>query len=233
MSDHGGNADVRLQMSVPRRGSAQPGTASVGSGGVLPDGPPPLPHLQMRVPRTERPDDLPWEVRRAQERERLRNASQDVTPQAPAILPPLPPSSAPPVSDLSGETSGVRPAYVQAFQLLRAQRPRPQIVGELQKSGVDTATASEIVAKVGDVIAVMRAAARKAGLKAAAIGAAWGIGGTLVTAVTYAAASSGSGGGTYFVAWGAVLFGGIQAIRGLIVAARQPTEQEILALVGF
>jgi len=44
-------------------------------------------------------------------------------------------------------------------------------------------------------------------------GALWFLGGTIVTVVTLQAAS---GGGRYVVAWGAIVFGGIQFIRGLI-----------------
>jgi hypothetical protein len=46
-------------------------------------------------------------------------------------------------------------------------------------------------------------------------GAVWCIGGLLVTGITWLVAASGSGGGTYVVAWGAILFGGIQFFRGL------------------
>jgi hypothetical protein len=51
------------------------------------------------------------------------------------------------------------------------------------------------------------------------VGALWCIGGIVVTAVTYSAASN--GGGTYFVAWGAILFGGLQFLRGAVNAARR------------
>ncbi len=44
-------------------------------------------------------------------------------------------------------------------------------------------------------------------------GAIWCGGGTVVTVVTYSIAS---GGGTYLVAWGAIIFGAIQLIRGLM-----------------
>jgi len=44
-------------------------------------------------------------------------------------------------------------------------------------------------------------------------GALWFAGGCFVTAATYAAA--GDAGGKFFIAWGAVLFGGIQLLRGL------------------
>ncbi len=56
---------------------------------------------------------------------------------------------------------------------------------------------------------------KAAALKALLKGIAWLIGGILVTFFSYQAAAN-NGGGTYFVMYGAVIFGGIQAIRGLI-----------------
>ena len=44
-------------------------------------------------------------------------------------------------------------------------------------------------------------------------GALWCVGGIIVTATTYNAVKD--TGGTYFVAWGAILFGGIQFLKGL------------------
>ena len=55
-------------------------------------------------------------------------------------------------------------------------------------------------------------AKRKAGVKNMLVGAAWCIGGTVITAVTY---STAKGGGTYVVAWGAIVFGAIQFLKGL------------------
>ena len=46
------------------------------------------------------------------------------------------------------------------------------------------------------------------------IGALWCVGGIVVTAVTYSAAS-GPGGGTYVVTWGAIVFGFIRFLGGL------------------
>ena len=46
-------------------------------------------------------------------------------------------------------------------------------------------------------------------------GAAWCIGGVVITVVSYMTASSGPGGGSYIVAWGAILFGGIRFLKGL------------------
>jgi hypothetical protein len=53
---------------------------------------------------------------------------------------------------------------------------------------------------------------REVAKKNIVIGAIWCIGGTLVTVLTYQAAS---GGGHYIVAWGAIVFGGFQFLRGL------------------
>jgi hypothetical protein len=71
--------------------------------------------------------------------------------------------------------------------------------------------------KIRDVSAPV-AAARPDASRDMLIGGLWCIGGTLVTLLTYKAASE--GGGTYFVAWGAILFGGLQFLRGAINAAR-------------
>jgi hypothetical protein len=49
--------------------------------------------------------------------------------------------------------------------------------------------------------------------------------GTAVTVLTYEAAS---GGGTYVVVWGAILFGAIQAIRGLAMLGRKPQQADLL-----
>jgi hypothetical protein len=46
-------------------------------------------------------------------------------------------------------------------------------------------------------------------------GALWAVGGTAATVGTLVSASHKSGGGTYFVAWGAIIFGIIDFIRGL------------------
>ena len=53
---------------------------------------------------------------------------------------------------------------------------------------------------------------RAAGNKNMLYGALWCVGGLLVTILTYSAASDG---GTYVVAWGAVIFGAIQFFKGL------------------
>ena len=56
-----------------------------------------------------------------------------------------------------------------------------------------------------------------AGRRATLIGLAVMVGGAAVTLVTYELAS---GGGRYAVLWGAVVFGGIAAVRGLVTMYR-------------
>lgn len=53
---------------------------------------------------------------------------------------------------------------------------------------------------------------KEAGNKNMLYGALWCVGGLLVTFLTYSAASNG---GTYVVAWGAVIFGAIQFFKGV------------------
>lgn len=53
------------------------------------------------------------------------------------------------------------------------------------------------------------------------VGALWCIGGILVTACTYSAAAE--KGGSYTIAWGAILFGGIQFFKGLINSSAEPS----------
>jgi hypothetical protein len=64
-------------------------------------------------------------------------------------------------------------------------------------------------------------------------GALWFAGGCLITALTYFAA--GGLGGRYFIAWGAVVFGGIQLVRGLVayLASGQRTPAQVLTLAGL
>ena len=61
----------------------------------------------------------------------------------------------------------------------------------------------------------VQAAARKNML----FGALWCGGGILVTALTYSAAASGPGDGSYVVAWGAIVFGALQFFRGVAGSA--------------
>jgi hypothetical protein len=66
----------------------------------------------------------------------------------------------------------------------------------------------------------LRHAHRAMGMKNMMWGGLVCVGGTAVTIYTYEAAVATPGGGTYFCAWGAIVFGGIQLVRGIIQFVR-------------
>lgn len=74
-----------------------------------------------------------------------------------------------------------------------------------EASGVEQISISEVDVKEEK---------RKTASKDLIVGGLWFLGGISVTVITYSSASS--GGGTYVVAYGAIIFGGIQFIRGLM-----------------
>ena len=141
-----------------------------------------------------------------------------------AILQPAP-ATAQPDPEAKQRLRGL---YVQAFRLLRSGAGRDHAQGELQKQGLDAQTAGQVVGNVDTFIAQLRAAYRQNGLKNIGIGILVCIIGIVVTALTYGVASSGRGGGHYIIAWGAVLFGAIQALRGLFRCAQQPSEADLV-----
>jgi hypothetical protein len=145
---------------------------------------------------------------------------------------PAPPLTAKPATPAAPPPRLAKPdqaVYVQAFRLLRGGRSQPEATAELQRTGLDSAAAAAIVAKVDAFMNVMRASYRQGGMKNVGIGMLWCVGGIIFTAITYSMAR---GGGTYLVAWGAVLFGAIQALRGLFFAFRQPTEEDVVRFAG-
>jgi hypothetical protein len=56
-------------------------------------------------------------------------------------------------------------------------------------------------------------------------GALWCGGGIIATAIGYSNASSGSGGGSYMIFWGAILFGAWDFLKGLVKFLSSPTPQ--------
>jgi hypothetical protein len=57
-------------------------------------------------------------------------------------------------------------------------------------------------------------------------GALWCIGGIFVTVITYLSAASSPTGGTYFVAWGAIIFGAVRFFQGLSGGDSKPNTEE-------
>jgi hypothetical protein len=105
---------------------------------------------------------------------------------------------------------------VQAICAFAAERMErgssaAEVEAMLVEQGLDRESAATVVAKLATIRAE---AAHEAGKKNMLYGALVCIGGIVVTAVTYGSAAA-SGGGTYVVAWGAIVFGAIQFFHGL------------------
>ncbi len=96
-----------------------------------------------------------------------------------------------------------------AVELLHNQRTTEDVTEMLVQKGVDTTTANNIVY---DVQTQINSAKKERAKKDVLWGGVWFFGGIIVTFLTYSAAS---GGGSYVVAWGAIVFGGIQFFKGL------------------
>ena len=102
-----------------------------------------------------------------------------------------------------------RAVYGHAAGLMKQGLSESQIKDRLVEKGLDRQAASTVVNRL---VTLRHEAYQEAAKKNMLHGALWCIGGIIVTAVTYAAAS---GGGTYIVAWGAIIFGAIQFFKGL------------------
>ncbi|MCE9534168.1 MAG: hypothetical protein K8T89_24075 [Planctomycetes bacterium] len=109
----------------------------------------------------------------------------------------------------------VEAIYKFAAEQMRDGVAPAEIERKLVDQGLEVETAAIVVSNLtkaqADVI-------KEAGKKNMLYGALWCIGGILVTALTYGAAAD--GGGKYVVAWGAILFGGIQFIHGLMQSSK-------------
>jgi hypothetical protein len=99
--------------------------------------------------------------------------------------------------------------YSFAAEQMRSGVSPQQIQALLVEKGLDQSSAATVVSQLTEI---RSKAIREASNKDMLYGALWCIGGIVVTVATLSAAS---GGGTYVVAWGAILFGGIQFFRGL------------------
>ena len=100
--------------------------------------------------------------------------------------------------------------YGMAAEAMAGGATDQRVQGMLVEQGLDQESASKVVS---DLNQMKGEAIRDAGKKNMIYGALWAVGGTVVTVATYSAAS---GGGSYVVAWGAILFGAIQFIRGAV-----------------
>jgi hypothetical protein len=108
------------------------------------------------------------------------------------------------------EEEMVEAVYMFAAEQMQSGASETQIKAMLIHKGLDPESAGIVVS---NLTRMRSEAGRAAGRKNMLHGSLWFIGGTIVTLVTYIAAS---GGGTYVIAWGAVIFGAIQFLRGLV-----------------
>ena len=100
-------------------------------------------------------------------------------------------------------------AYATQLMVLRNMNTADAL-HDLTQKGVDEEVARTIVNQIDDQI---YEAKMKRANKDILYGALWCIGGTLVTAVTYSAASN--GGGKYIVTYGAIILGMVQLVKGI------------------
>ena len=109
----------------------------------------------------------------------------------------------------ANEDAVVEAIYALAADEMRKGASDSKVTATLIKEGL----APELAAVVVDKLSIMRSQAiRSAARKSMLYGGLWCVGGLLVTILTYGAAS---GGGRFIVAWGAIVYGGIQFFRGL------------------
>ena len=113
----------------------------------------------------------------------------------------------------------VRKIYEYAADLKRQGKSSKQIEEALKTQGLDNEISATVVRNIESQYAEVN---KEKGRKNMIYGALWCGGGILVTAITY---SSASGGGTYIITWGAIIFGAVQFIVGLtqISKSKQPS----------
>lgn len=87
--------------------------------------------------------------------------------------------------------------------------PPHQIQANLVEQGLDPESAATVVS---NLVSFRSEALRKEGKKNMLYGGLWCVGGIAVTALTFSFAAPG---GSYLVAWGAIIFGAIQFFRGM------------------
>jgi hypothetical protein len=107
-----------------------------------------------------------------------------------------------------------RAVYGYAAGLMRQGKSNWQVEDALVAKGLSKDAAVTIV---NNLSKIRTSATRQAALKQMAIGAVICIIGLVVTFGTYSAAASSSKGGSYVVAWGAIIFGGLRFFRALSV----------------
>jgi hypothetical protein len=110
----------------------------------------------------------------------------------------------------------VEAAYGFATEQMRSGLAPSEVQKNLIERKLDSEAAAHVI---GDLKRSQVQANREAGQRNMIVGALWCFGGIAVTTLTHQAAMN-EGGGRYTIAWGAILFGGIQFLRGLSQSAK-------------
>ena len=111
---------------------------------------------------------------------------------------------------MTTQDEAIQAIYKYAAELIKSGLSGQQVESQLVEKGLDQAAASIVVK---NLMEARSKAINDAAKKNMIFGSLWLIGGCVVTAVTFAIASG--GGGSYIIAWGAIVFGAIQFFRGL------------------
>lgn len=106
----------------------------------------------------------------------------------------------------------VQAIYQFAANMMRHGSSEYRIEQALIEKGLTQEAARTVV---GNLSRLRREAIRKAAQRQMLIGGAVCLIGLAITILSYNAAASNPRGGSYVIAWGAVIFGGIQFFRGL------------------
>ena len=102
----------------------------------------------------------------------------------------------------------VRAIYTFAGTLMKANISDSVIRAKLIEQGLNDQAATVVITN-------LHKAKRKVGRRDMLIGAGICIVGVAITVATYAAVTANRTGGSYIIAWGAIIFGALQFFRGL------------------
>ena len=106
-------------------------------------------------------------------------------------------------------------AYQDAATLFEAGKSKNEVAQTLHRDGLDRETAIDVTL---DVCRMRGEELRRSGQKSVAVGGLFVVIGLALTIFTYAKASG--SGGRYLVAYGPVIFGGMQLVRGLVATSQ-------------
>lgn len=115
------------------------------------------------------------------------------------------------------EAELVAAVYELAERLVSEGGTPQEVMAGLQGEGVTEEVAEIVTTNVFIALKEAEDAAMDAAESEVSTGMFWCIGGAIVTGLTYAMAANG---GTYVIAWGAILFGGIQMLQGIAERSR-------------